>query len=196
MTSFLLELDTQAPIIEWETAPNPVESGAFSLGYSIDEPGIVSASIQDSNNDVYPLSFDGSNIYGFIPPEVASGAGFIVARVKDEVDNEAFRTLAVNFLAAPAPEIVDDLSGGGRFIGIGGPAFETEEFIFEAETVALRPEEFTFSSAVISRREDEFSFSASALAAKDELHAFDAIRAPAYHFAQVLKDEDEILVLL
>jgi hypothetical protein len=103
--SFDLTLRTHAPVITWGAIEGYVPGGAFSVAYSLDEPGIVAARLIDFDSVVFPLTIEPGHLTASLPDTVALGQATVEADVLDDVDNATTRTLTLAIQATIIPPV-------------------------------------------------------------------------------------------
>lgn len=92
---FSLHLDTKAPAITWGPIQGNVPGGRLTIFYSVDETGIADAVLQSVDGLTIPLNVEADHLWVNLPESHPSSIGMLVARTRDEVDNEAFYSLSV-----------------------------------------------------------------------------------------------------
>lgn len=95
MDSFLLRLDTTAPQITWGAQTGTNAGELLQLGYTLDEPGIVSARLELADGRILPLTDTGLTLEAQLPVDTPNGPATVRVVVRDDVDNQATRTRVV-----------------------------------------------------------------------------------------------------
>lgn len=118
MTSwFRLTLDTHAPQITWGAAAGTTAGELLRLPYTLDEPGIVSATLRLPDGRSLALTDTGTELQVLLPADTAAGNATASVLVRDEVLNAATRTHVVTLqgvivIPPPAPDQVPRPAGG------------------------------------------------------------------------------------
>lgn len=107
---FTLQLDTRAPVVTWGATSGTTAGELLIVGYTLDEPALISATIQLADGRTLPLTDTGLTLETLLPPDTPDGNATIRALVRDDVLNEATRTLVIQLTGtivvvpdAPAP---------------------------------------------------------------------------------------------
>lgn len=108
--SFTLTLDTHAPTIAWGEPEGTEASAELVVPYTIDESGVVSASVRLADGRNLPMAVGPTELTVTLPADTPNGTVLVSALVRDDVLNEATRTLAfhvggVVVPPAPAPTV-------------------------------------------------------------------------------------------
>ncbi len=192
-----LELDTTPPVITWGVPSGNVGGSELVVPYTINEPALLDAKLIPYQGAEIPLTISGTDLRANLPADIIGGTAQVVAHVKDEVWNETFRTLNVMIIGAPAV-IPETEPAGGRPIGVYTPLLvpDEEEHRFPATVGAERHETATFSAYVSAHRTAQERFPGLVAAQRSETHRFPSERIPAAHLAQLLREDEELLLLL
>jgi hypothetical protein len=104
--TFDLTLDSHAPQITWGD-PTGTEAGdELHVPYTIDEPTVVSASVRLADSRELPMVVTGTELVVTLPADAPNGNTVVSALVRDDVLNEATRTLTFaigGVVTPPAP---------------------------------------------------------------------------------------------
>jgi hypothetical protein len=104
---FVLTLDTRAPVLTWGAATGTTAGELLQVGYSLDEPALVSASIRFADGRTFALGDTGLTLEVLLPPDVPDGNATITALLRDDVLNETTETLVLYIASTvilPEPE--------------------------------------------------------------------------------------------
>lgn len=119
---------------------------------------------------------------------------FIIELTSDFVDPNT-----VEPFPEPKP-VVDPTQGGGGgrpfMHGAGAPAFEESETQFEATASLLRANVQVFAGVIDLQRSNPSLFSATIDLRRKSTINLSVEREPAHHYLQVLKEDEELLVML
>lgn len=86
--SFVLELDTAAPEVVFGSFNPPVVGSLFTIPVSFDEPGIIAASLQDSNGVLWPMAIFADRIEAVVDEQASEGSGKVFVLARDSTLNE------------------------------------------------------------------------------------------------------------
>jgi hypothetical protein len=127
-----------------------------------------------------------------VPDEVEGGQGFSWFKV------ELVSEHVPGGEPEPEPEPTPDFGGGADQRFAASPILGREvEFTFPGRVAAATREvEFAFSGVVSSSRTIEWSVPASSRASRTVELAFAGERAPAHIWANIIRSDDELLLLL
>lgn len=118
MSSFNLELDTRAPVITWGAAAGTTAGELFQIGYTLDEPELVSAVLRLADGRDVPLTDTGLTLEALLPADTPDGNATVRALVRDDVLNEATRTRTIHLtgtiVVPETPATQPAWPGGGR----------------------------------------------------------------------------------
>lgn len=120
--SFILKLDTQAPVVTWGAYAGNIAGELLQVAYTIDEPEITSAEIELGDSRVLPLDIHPDRVETLLPPDTPQSPATIRAFVSDDVGNIATRefVLLLNGVIVE-PEVPPTPPGG-----VGQPAGRVE----------------------------------------------------------------------
>lgn len=105
--SFNLTLDTHAPVVTWGGVGGTNAGELLQVGYQLDEPALISAELVLSDGRRLAMADTGLTLELNLPADTPDGWATIRALVRDDVLNEATRTLAVRLtgtIVQPQPE--------------------------------------------------------------------------------------------
>jgi hypothetical protein len=94
--SFNLQLDTRAPVVTWGAAAGTTAGELLQIGYTLDEPALVSATIRLADGRTIALTDTGLTLEALLPADTPDGNATISALVRDDVLNEATRTRTIH----------------------------------------------------------------------------------------------------
>lgn len=94
-SSFQLTLDTTAPQITWGAQAGATAGELLQLGYTLDEPGIVSAQLELADGRNLALADTGLTLEAQLPPDTPNGPATVRVVVRDELLNQATRTRTI-----------------------------------------------------------------------------------------------------
>lgn len=107
---FTLTLDTRAPVVTWGAVDGSTAGELLRVGYTLDEPALISATVQLADGRTLPLDDTGLTLEALLPPDTPDGNATIRALVRDDLLNEVTRTLTIHLTGtivvtpdAPAP---------------------------------------------------------------------------------------------
>jgi hypothetical protein len=110
--TFDLTLDTHAPQVTWGE-PTGTEAGdELHVPYTIDEPAVVSASVHLADGRDLAMVVSGTELVVTLPADAPNGVTVVSAFVRDDVLNEATRTLSFAIGGVVTPPAPPPLSGG------------------------------------------------------------------------------------
>lgn len=110
----LLELDTHAPVVTWGAVGGATAGELLQVGYTLNEPALVSATIQLADGRSLALTDTGLTLEALLPPDTPNGNATIRAVVRDEVLNQATRALVVHLtgvIVTPEPTTAPESPG-------------------------------------------------------------------------------------
>jgi hypothetical protein len=93
--SLLLTLDTSAPVVTWGAVGGTTAGELLEVAYQLDEPGLVDATLTLADGRILSMEDSGGRLTVLLPPDTPNGEAIVAAVVRDDVLNEATRTLAV-----------------------------------------------------------------------------------------------------
>lgn len=93
---FTLTLDTRAPVVTWGAVDGTTAGELLRVGYTLNEPALVSATVRLADGRTLPLDDTGLTLEALLPPDTPDGNATIRALVRDDVLNEATRTVVVH----------------------------------------------------------------------------------------------------
>lgn len=102
MTSFLLTIDTAAPVVTWGGTSGTTAGQKFVIGYSLDEPAAVAARVVLADARSLAATLFSNRIEVLLPADAPAGVATVQLDVKDDVGNAATRTTTVLLSGAPA----------------------------------------------------------------------------------------------
>lgn len=105
--SFVLTLDTHAPVVTWGAVGGANAGELLQVGYQLNEPAIESARVQLADGRWLDLTDTGATLEVQLPPDTPDGWATIEANVRDDVDNTATRTHLVRLtgvIVTPQPQ--------------------------------------------------------------------------------------------
>jgi len=115
MTSFILTLDTTAPVVTWGPVDGAVLGEQFTIQYLINEPGIVSAELQLADGRTLDMEILPDRLRVQLPDDTPDALATVRVHVRDDVGNEAWRTTEVPISGVPyvPPETPTGIPAGG-----------------------------------------------------------------------------------
>lgn len=146
-SSWVLTLDTTAPVVTWGAVDGAAITEVFTVQYLLDEPEIVSAELELAGGRRIPLTVEPTQLTTVMPDDAFEGWGRVLAYVRDDVNNTATRELAVyvSGIIPPTPAIPVQPPAGGLPGQATGP--EIKSF---GPTRARGRDAFTVSVALSS----------------------------------------------
>lgn len=102
MTSFLLTIDTAAPVVTWGGTSGTTAGQKLVVGYSLDEPAAVAARVVLVDARSLAATLFSNRIEVLLPADAPAGLATVQLDVQDDVGNAATRTTTVLLSGAPA----------------------------------------------------------------------------------------------
>lgn len=93
---FTLTLDTRAPVVTWGAVDGATAGELLRVGYTLDEPALISGTIRLADGRTLPLDDTGLTLEALLPPDTPDGNATIRALVRDDLLNEVTRTHAIH----------------------------------------------------------------------------------------------------
>jgi hypothetical protein len=109
-----IDLDTTPPVVTWGPVDGTEPGDDFTVQYLLDEPDLISAELELLDSRVLPMQVFPDTLRVSLPMDIPEGPATVRAFVRDEVGNEAYRTLVVLLSGTlPPPPTVSPFQGGG-----------------------------------------------------------------------------------
>lgn len=102
--SFPLTLDTHAPQVTWGDPTGTQPGEVLHVPYTLDEPGLLSATIKLRDGRELPMVVGASELTVEIPLDNVAGDAEVAAAVRDDVWNEATARMTVRLEGVVLPE--------------------------------------------------------------------------------------------
>lgn len=102
-TTFVLTLDTAAPVVTWGGTGGTTAGELLVVGYSINEPQGTAARVKLADNRSLAATVFSNRIEVLLPADTPAGLATVELDVADDVGNAATRTTTVLLSGAPAP---------------------------------------------------------------------------------------------
>lgn len=103
-SAVVLELDTTAPVVTWGGVSGAAAGQALVVEFTVDEPDLISAELVLSDGRTRVMTLIGGELSVLLPADTPGTTHHIEALVRDEVGNEAVRSLAVVIDGIPVPQ--------------------------------------------------------------------------------------------
>jgi hypothetical protein len=102
-SSFVLTLDTQAPVVTWGFPDGTDQGEELRVPYAVNEPGIISADLELPDGRHLSMEVQPGVLVVQLPDDTPEGPATVSALVRDDVWNEATRTHVVQLTGEIAP---------------------------------------------------------------------------------------------
>jgi hypothetical protein len=101
VTSFILTLDTQAPVVTWGPVDGNVLGEEFSIQYALDEGQVLSAELKLADGRILAMAVLPDRLVVMLPDDAPDALATVDAFVSDDVGNTAHRTTEVPISGVP-----------------------------------------------------------------------------------------------
>lgn len=94
-TFFVIRLDTTAPVVTWGPVDGAVLGEQFTIQYLLDDGEIVNAELQLVDSRTLVMDIEPDRLLVQLPDDAPEGLATVRALARDDVGNEAWRTIDV-----------------------------------------------------------------------------------------------------
>jgi hypothetical protein len=102
--SFVFELDTRAPGVQWGPVHDAIAGELLRVEYLLDEPGLQSAEVELRDGRRLAMEVQATQLVVPLPEDAPEGQALVRAITRDDVWNQATYTLAVPLVGASYEE--------------------------------------------------------------------------------------------
>lgn len=120
-----IELDTTPPVITWGPVDGTEATEVLTVRYAINEPTLLTAELQLSDGRHLPMQVASDRLTVTLPGDTPDGLATVSAFVRDEVGNDATRTLIVLLSGVLPRPTTRPFQGGGLPRRVIGPRIVT-----------------------------------------------------------------------